>query len=325
MPYAIMRFQKKTSGKLSACECHNERKKSAYKSNPNIDPERSQYNYHLVEAPKYTYGRAIKERLNVVNCRKRKNSVLLIETLITASPELMNELPEEEQREFFARAVEFFQKKIGKENVVSAVVHMDEKTPHMHLSFIPLTRDGRLSAKEIIGNQKHLSEWQTEFHEYMSERWTELERGRSAMETGRKHIPVWLYKQSQHLDKEIDEILKEIASINLMNVSKKKEVLVEKIMDILPQQERFESEINKVSGHIQLLEEKLVGKSKDLSYWHTKANEKDVIADKKIQEQGDEIFQLKRTLRRYEQMFNKLPDDIKDEIRRKRAEKDQER
>ncbi len=48
MPYAILRFQKRKAGGVAACERHNERKKEAYKSNPDIDMERSKNNYHLV-------------------------------------------------------------------------------------------------------------------------------------------------------------------------------------------------------------------------------------------------------------------------------------
>ena len=54
------------------------------------------------------------------------------------------------------------------DTIISAVVHMDEKTPHMHLSFVPLTEDGRLCAKEIIGNKKKLTQWQDAFWEQIS-------------------------------------------------------------------------------------------------------------------------------------------------------------
>ena len=55
MSYAILRFQKRKAGSVAACERHNERKKEAYKSNPDIDVERSKENYHLVAPPRYTY------------------------------------------------------------------------------------------------------------------------------------------------------------------------------------------------------------------------------------------------------------------------------
>ena len=58
-----------------------------------------------------------------------------------------------------------------------------------HLTFVPLTKDNRLCAKEIIGNRANLTKWQDDFHAYMVEKYPDLERGESASKTGRKHIP----------------------------------------------------------------------------------------------------------------------------------------
>ncbi|NBK80289.1 hypothetical protein D5272_17400 [bacterium D16-76] len=97
MPYAILRFQKRKAGGVAACERHNERKKEAYKSNPDIDVGRSKDNYHLVKPPRYTYKKEINRMVAEAGCRMRKDSVMMVETLITASPEFMNQLPPEEQ------------------------------------------------------------------------------------------------------------------------------------------------------------------------------------------------------------------------------------
>lgn len=194
MPYAILRFQKRKAGGVAACERHNERKKEAYKSNPDIDMERSKNNYHLIAPPKYTYKKEINRMVAEAGCRTRKDSVMMVETLITASPEFMNQLPPEEQKAYFTMALDFISERVGEQNILSAVVHMDERTPHMHLCFVPITPDNKLSAKAILGNQKSLSEWQTAYHERMSSRWNQLERGQSSMETKRKHVPTWLYK-----------------------------------------------------------------------------------------------------------------------------------
>ncbi len=90
MPYAILRFQKRKAGGVAACERHNERKKEAYKSNPDIDMERSKNNYHLMNPPRYTYKKEINRMVAEAGCRTRKDSVMMVETLITASPEFMN-------------------------------------------------------------------------------------------------------------------------------------------------------------------------------------------------------------------------------------------
>ena len=154
--YAILRFQKCKAGGVACRDRHNERKKVEYKSNPNIDLNRSKDNYHLID-PQGRYKDAYTRMISKAGCKVRSNSTVLVETLITASPELLNRMTPQEQRHFFERAAAFLYERIGKENVISAVVHMDEKTPHMHLCFCPITKDGRLSAKDILGNKQALS------------------------------------------------------------------------------------------------------------------------------------------------------------------------
>ena len=75
MPYAILRFQKRKAGGVAACERHNERKKEAYKSNPDIDMERSKNNYHLIAPPKYTYKKEINRMVAEAGCRTRKGQL----------------------------------------------------------------------------------------------------------------------------------------------------------------------------------------------------------------------------------------------------------
>ena len=101
-------------------------------------------------------------------------------------------------RRYFERALKFLQKEVGAENIFSAVVHMDERNPHMHLCFVPLTKDNRLSAKEIMGGRDKLVHWQDKFQEF-----PQLERGQSAAVTKRKHVPTWLYKQAHQLTGEM--------------------------------------------------------------------------------------------------------------------------
>ena len=89
-----------------------------------------------------------------------------------------------EIKAYFEYALEFLKSKQNAQTFISAVVHMDEKTPHLHLCFVPLTADGRLSAKDIIGNRKNLVRWQDEFWQHMVKQYPELERGESAARPG---------------------------------------------------------------------------------------------------------------------------------------------
>lgn len=95
---------------------------------------------------------------------------------------------------------------------------MDVKTPHMHLCFVPLTEDGRLSAKDIVGNKKKLTWWQDEFWKHMVKKYPELERGESATDTGRQHIPPRLYKDAIHLNNLKARIMELLSGVNPLNV-----------------------------------------------------------------------------------------------------------
>ena len=215
--YAILRFAKYKGPTLSRIEAHNERTKDAYASNPAIDTNRSRLNFHLVKATgKYrdVSNRIIRES----GCRVRKDSVTAVEVLITASPEFFEGKTPREVKEFFAHALEFMKSKQDAATYISAVVHVDEKTPHMHLIFVPLTPDNRLSAKTIIGNRKKLTQWQDDFHAHMVKKYPDFERGESARSTGRVHLTSQQYKAAVHLTEQRSAIMEKIRSVNVFNM-----------------------------------------------------------------------------------------------------------
>ena len=150
--HAILRFEKHKGHPAGPLEAHHERKKEQYASNPDIDTSRSKYNFHIVK-PDGRYYHFIQSRIEQARCRTRKDSTRFVDTLITASPEFFKGKSPKEIAAYFQRAADFLIDRVGRENIVSAMVHMDEKTPHLHLVFVPLTKDNRLCAKEIIGNR----------------------------------------------------------------------------------------------------------------------------------------------------------------------------
>ncbi|HDH6959697.1 TPA: plasmid recombination protein [Staphylococcus aureus] len=91
----------------------------------------------------------------------------------------------------------------GKENLLYATVHMDEITPHMHYGVIPITKDGRLSAKEVVGNKKALTEFQDRFNTYINKQSYDLKRGISRQLTKEKHDQVSGYKQKTEYHKQM--------------------------------------------------------------------------------------------------------------------------
>ena len=122
---------------------------------------------------------------------------------------------------------------------------MDEKTPHLHLTFVPLTKDNRLCAKEIIGNRANLTKWQDDFHAYMVEKYPDLERGESASKTGRKHIPTRIFKQAVSLSKQARAIEAALDGINPLNAGKKKEEALSMLKKWFPQMENFSGQLKK--------------------------------------------------------------------------------
>ena len=210
-----MRF-KKMKGGAGALEAHHERKKEKYASNPDIDAAKSKYNFHIVQ-PVTSYKRESDGRIESAGCKTRKDSVRFVDTLITASPDFFKGKKREEVKAFFQAAVDFLSKKIGKGNIFAAVVHLDEKTPHMHLCFTPITKDGRLTAKEIIGNRVQLTKWQDDFFTHMVKAFPNIERGESASVTGRRHIPTRIFKQAVRLTKQAVQIQSVLNGINPLN------------------------------------------------------------------------------------------------------------
>lgn len=133
---------------------------------------------------------------------------------------------------------------------------MDERTPHMHLTFVPLTKNNRLCAKEILGNRASLSRWQDDFHACMVKAFPDLERGESSRQTGRRHIPTRLFKQAVSLSKQAAAIEKTLDGINVMNAGKKKEEALSMLKKWFPQMENFSGQLKKYKFTINdLLEE----------------------------------------------------------------------
>ena len=242
--YAILRFAKYKGPEIGHIESHNERTKERYASNPDVDTARSHLNFHLV-TPERRYRAEAERQISEAGCRTRSDSVRVVEALITASPEFFERKKAREIRDYFMEALAFIEKHQSKETIISVVVHMDEKTPHMHLSFIPLTEDGRLSAKDIVGNKKKLTWWQDEFWKHMVKKYPDLERGESASETGRTHIPPRLFKEAVHLNRMKDQIMALMADTNLLNKKAKAEELETLLNKYVPGVEEMRTKLKK--------------------------------------------------------------------------------
>lgn len=216
MSIGICRVQKIPAPKdIAGIQLHNRRERDHSNTNPDIDRTRSSENYSIIvkaigegfrvrsycsEGLRDTdksYNALIDERIKAGYTGKRavrKDAVRCCEVLFTASGDFFDQHPDRREG-FFMECVVFAAKRFGAANIIAATVHMDEDTPHLHLDFVPLTADGRLSAKSVLGGRKEMQQLQDDFYEQVGKKFG-LERGTRAdlddpdADRPRKHLTV---------------------------------------------------------------------------------------------------------------------------------------
>jgi len=203
-------MQKLKQPAIKGIQIHNQREKES-QTNPDIDESKLDLNYDLVNPEPIDYNEKINRMIEEgVNTGKavRKDAVKVASFLVTSDSEYFGTISEAEERRFFETAYEYFCDEYGKDNIAYAMVHKDEKTPHMHVGFVPITEDGRLSAKDFFGKKQQLVQLQDKFHKHMIEKGFDLERGVSS---DRKHIESTRFKAETLNQKvlELQEKLKE--------------------------------------------------------------------------------------------------------------------
>ena len=194
--YAVVHMTKIKSGAVGGIQSHNNREHEP-KTNPDVDMSRSEDNYDLISCD--NYKRSIKEKLsNLVESSRavRKDAVVVCNFIVTSDNETMNALGADRQREFFQDSVKWFSDRYGADRVLNATVHMDETTPHLHIGVMPITQDGRLSAKAIF-TKTEMKAIQTEFARDVGEKYG-LERGVEGSE--RTHLSEARFKEQKALE-----------------------------------------------------------------------------------------------------------------------------
>ena len=302
--YGILRFAKYKGPEIGQIEAHNERTKESYASNPDIDTSRSKLNYNLLTPPP-KYRAEAERQIREAGCRTRKDSVRLVETLITASPEFFHGKSQKEIRGYFERALEFMKTKQDPHTFISAVVHMDEKTPHMHLCFVPITEDGRLSSKDIVGNKKKLTKWQDEYWSYMVKGYPDLERGESASETGRTHIPPRIFKQATRMRRLEQKLRELLASINPMNAKRVREEILKILDEYIP----GVAELMTKTKALKKAEKELLG---EIAVLKKEANSSKPSVHRllELEKKAQEQEELQRTIMSLQQTLTAIPAEI---------------
>lgn len=247
MSYAIIRNTKYKRENLKGIFRHNERRNKNY-SNDNIDKEKSYLNYSI-KSPQYSYEKEfdrIRKKYNLKGQIKTVSNIAC-EYIITSDHDFFERIGEEETKRFFETAYKFVvgYKSLGEQYIMSAKVHRDEQTPHMHLIFLPVVHTidkkgnsiDKLACSEFWKAKDSYRQLQDAFYKYMVENGFNLQRGLPKEETNRQHYSVEEYKKITNF-KQTKEILKNmklelpdvpnITDININRLSKKRD---EKILE----------------------------------------------------------------------------------------------
>ena len=198
MSYLVLHMDKFKRESLRGIQSHNRRERRSH-SNPDIRQEKRGENYDLHQPEVRDYARAVQARIESLNLPKavRKDAVVLCGLIVTSDLPFFARLFPEEQRRFFEESRDFLTRFVGRENVISAMIHMDEKTPHMHFLHVPVTPDGRLNANAIY-TRESLRRLQREMPEHLQACGFRIERGvEQAPGARRIHLNTREFKQEK--------------------------------------------------------------------------------------------------------------------------------
>lgn len=193
-----MSFQQVIAGKVKLSGLGGIRRhlidRNRVKTNPNIDLSRSYLNHCIENLSPDHLNHRVNTRIAQLHLKKkpRSDAVGIEDIIISASADFMLSLDPDTREQYFCDSLHFLQNRYGKENVMYCQCHMDESNPHIHVGIVPITPDGRLSAKSLL-NPKTLEQLQTDFHDYVSKHYG-LERGESH---AKRYLPLQQFKANQ--------------------------------------------------------------------------------------------------------------------------------
>lgn len=344
MSYSICRIAKMKSGGVTGIQIHDRREKDVSHTNKDIDWSRTHENVTLIER-QGTFQRAVKERIEGLDLKRavRKDATVMVQAMITSDKAFFDGMTKPEQVEFLKKGYEFIKDRYGEENVVSATIHMDEKTPHVHVNFVPVTEDGRLSAKDLFG-PKDLRTLQDDFNRYCRENGYDLERGDP--ESKAKHLEVAEYKletkyqelkdkeaELQKLEqvdksvsleaekgkftysnKEVEAIKEQNKALKLESYDKGRTIqdLEKKVQELEKQLSRAESDIGKVNVALDRLKD-LENESEALKGFlekYPKVAKALELHDKQI----EQAYRLGNGLHTFKQEYNQAKAELRQNI-----------
>ena len=234
MSYAIVRNEKLTRAKVNGKGTHNDRKAKNH-TNKDIDPTKTHLNYYI-KKNELTYIKEFDKYLkeNNVQGHLRSNSIIMCQMIFTSDQVFFDKIGEQETKRYFDECYKFIcgYKNLGERNIISAVVHLDEGVPHMHLMFVPVVhkknKNGndidKICARDFWKGRDSYRKLQDAYFNHVKSKGVDLERGMFVEDTDRKHYTVEEYKKITNYEntkKVLKEIKLEIPEVpNINEISK---------------------------------------------------------------------------------------------------------
>ena len=245
MSYAIVRNEKLTRAEINGKGTHNDRKAKNH-TNKDIDPTRTHLNYYI-KKNELTYTKEFDKYMKENNLQGhlRSNSIIMCQMVFTSDQAFFDRIGEEETKRYFDECYKFIcnYKNLGEKNIISAVVHLDEGSPHMHLMFIPVVhtkdKDGnnidKICSRDFWKGRDSYRKLQDAYFNHVKSKGFDLERGMFVEDTNRKHYTVEEYKKITNFDntkKILNEIKLELPEVpDITDISKFSRKRDEKILE----------------------------------------------------------------------------------------------
>ena len=248
--YLVCHMEKYHKQDVAPIEQENERDENYEASNPQIDCERTRNNYRFTPHFGKTYTEFINGRIKELGLSPRKDAVVMNSFVVGSDKQFFDGLVKVEQYNFFSDCYKFFAERYGEENIIAAVVHNDETTPHVHLNLMPVTKDGRLCSKQLF-DKPQLQKLQTDFYESVGKRWG-LQRGKEGSQ--KKHLSTAEFKakkiieQAEAIRKESQVYTDALTEAKSGNIPRKRGKLQEQVIALTADNSDLSKRLTKAMG-----------------------------------------------------------------------------
>ncbi|MBY6967573.1 MobV family relaxase [Clostridium botulinum] len=272
---------------LFGLQKHNQRESENH-NNKDIDKNKSDLNYDLVNENKINLSEKVFDLIEKIRESEkaiRKDAVLLDEFIISSDRDFFKNMNENEIKKFFETSKQFFAERYGEENIISANVHLDETTPHMHLDVCPL-RNGRLQSKNIF-TRNELRNIQEELPKTLKNNGFEIERGVKG--STQKHIDIQTLKARE--EKKLKELKEKNKEIELKIASRKEKL--EEVKDLDFQIKSKKTVLNNLNQGNDCLDEdikyKLDGFDVKMDYVEFRKFQTQIASIKKVKKENEDL------------------------------------